>query len=788
MHHSLPRALRKSIAAAALLLPLLAKGQAGLTISATGTAVVTTFGTSNRVIDNAVTITGSTSITQASVSISSGFQSGDVLSYDAGSLPSGVTGSFSSVTGILTFAGSATPANYQTLLRTVNISLSSASASTRTATFTLGNLGSYTNGHYYKFVSGAVSWTAAKAAAAAVGNQYYGLTGYLATITSSGENTFIKQTLAADGWIGASDNYSEINTATGATTYANQTAAEGKWYWVTGPEAGTNFSNGNTTPVLVSGKYMYWNSSEPNNSGGSEDYGEIYSGGSTPGGWNDLPTSSTLGYVVEYGGMAGDPTVQLSASRTINVKATSIEGTYVYNVTAYRTKATPVVVDGSLTIAAMSSITNARVTVATNFNVGDTLGYTGALPSGVTAAYNGPTGVLSFTGTATAAQFQALLRTVTFKTSVMPNVNREVTFSLGSQVAYSNGHFYQYITSAGISWSSAKTAAAGQTYLGLTGYLATITTSSENAFITQKLASDGWIGASDGYSEINTATGTTTYVDQTAAEGKWYWVTGPEAGTNFSTGNGTPTAVSSRYMNWNSGEPNNSSANENYAQIFATSSVGKWNDLSGSSQGGYVVEFGGLASDPVVSLSSTSLITISTPLPVAGIALEALPVKGQVALDWKSLNEQNVAYYAVERSEDARAFGSIGTVTAFGSGNHTYHFVDALPLDGAAYYRVKSVDDNGERFYSSVKQVRMEQTGNAPSGVATNPAWPYVEVSLAGGEPATFRCVDATGRTVLNGSLQGGKNRINIGDLKPGTYYLSVDDGGQTTVTPFTRI
>ncbi len=786
MPQSLHRAMRKAIAAAALLVPVLANGQTGLTINATGTAIVTTFGTSNLVVDNAVTITGSTAITQATVSISSGFQTGDILSFNNAALPSGVTGSFSSTTGILTFSGAATPADYQALLRTVTISLSSTSAATRTATFTLGNLGSYTNGHYYKFVSGAVTWSAAKAAAAAVGNKYYGLTGYLATITSSAENTFIKQTLAADGWIGASDNYLEIN-ATGSANYANQTASEGKWYWVTGPEAGTNFSNGNGSPVLVSGKYMYWNSGEPNNSG-SEDYAEIYSAGTTPGGWNDLNSSAVLGYVVEYGGVAGDSAVQLSASRTINVKATSIEGTYAYNVTSYRTKATPVVVDGSLTIAAMSNITNARVTVATNFNVGDTLGYTGSLPSGVTASYNGPTGVLSFAGTATAAQFQALLRTVTFKTSVMPNVNREVTFSLGSQVAYSNGHFYQYVTSAGISWSSAKTAAASQTYLGLTGYLATITSSGENAFITQKLASDGWIGASDGYSEINAATGATTFAAQTAAEGKWYWVTGPEAGTNFSTGNGTPAAVSGNFMNWNGGEPNNSGSNENYAQIFATTSVGKWNDLNGSSQGGYVVEFGGLSSDPVVSLSATSLITVSTPLPIEGIELKAMPEKGYVALDWESLNEQNVAYYAVERSGDAQSFNGVGTVMAIGSGGHNYYFNDSEPLSGMSFYRIKSVDENGARFYSPVKSVRMNNTGISGPNIVVNPAWAYIDVTRASSEPASFICIDATGRTVLSGSLQSGKNRLDISDLVPGTYYLSIEDGGKQTVTPFSKI
>jgi hypothetical protein len=65
---------------------------------------------------------------------------------------------------------------------------------------------------------------------------YHGLQGYLATITSQEENDFIEQKLSADGWIGASDDFEQINIAAGSFLYADQGEAEGRWYWVTGPE------------------------------------------------------------------------------------------------------------------------------------------------------------------------------------------------------------------------------------------------------------------------------------------------------------------------------------------------------------------------------------------------------------------------------------------------------------------------------------------------------------------------------------------------------------------------
>jgi len=46
------------------------------------------------------------------------------------------------------------------------------------------------------------------------------VTGYLANITSSDENTFVAARITQDGWFGASD-----------------AGVEGDWVWLDGPEA-----------------------------------------------------------------------------------------------------------------------------------------------------------------------------------------------------------------------------------------------------------------------------------------------------------------------------------------------------------------------------------------------------------------------------------------------------------------------------------------------------------------------------------------------------------------------
>ena len=273
-------------------------------------------------VDAELTVTGTDPISGAIVLLSNK-QTGDTLTFDSAALPSGVTGAYNSTTGALTFTGSASTANWQTLLRTVKLTVTANTSSTRSVTFTLsGALAFSDNGHYYEFVSSSgISWTDANTAANA--RTLYGLQGYLVTVTSSAENAFVAGKLAGQGWMGATD-----------------ATAEGDWRWVTGPEglensaAGRAFtqqtsacsSSPNRVPVYggatsgggtaVGGNYNNWSGGEPNDCYGSvgEDYAHFLANGA----WNDYPVSiggAIQGYVVEYGGMPGDPTVQISSTR-----------------------------------------------------------------------------------------------------------------------------------------------------------------------------------------------------------------------------------------------------------------------------------------------------------------------------------------------------------------------------------------------------------------------------------------------------------------------------------------
>ncbi|MDO9593623.1 MAG: T9SS type B sorting domain-containing protein [Lutibacter sp.] len=193
-------------------------------------------------------------------------------------------------------------------------SSSNTPSGSRTFSITIGEANYLpSTGHYYEYVPViGITWQNAKTAAE--GRTYYGLQGYLATITSADEAKLSGEQAAGAGWIGGSD-----------------AAVEGTWRWVTGPEAGKSFFFGDPNGIYDGGTtngadipFSFWNNNEPNQAG-NEDYAHVTAPGvGIPGSWNDLSNTGEVsgnfqpkGYIVEYGGMPGDPVLNLSASTTI---------------------------------------------------------------------------------------------------------------------------------------------------------------------------------------------------------------------------------------------------------------------------------------------------------------------------------------------------------------------------------------------------------------------------------------------------------------------------------------
>jgi hypothetical protein len=213
-----------------------------------------------------------------------------------------------------------------------------------------------------------------------------------------------------------------------------------------------------------------------------------------------------------------------------------------------------------------------------------------ASTSGLTFDGSQTGSVIYFSGTV--ANINNALSTLTYTRASTGTDTLEISLvPQGEAFFTTNGHLYKFILGS-ITWDDALAAAQTQTAYGVSGYLATITSSAENTFVSGRLTGDGWIGGAD-----------------TAVEGAWRWMSGPESGINF--WNGTSGGSSPTYASWASGEPNQA-GNEDCAQTYVAS--GNWNDFPCFVPiAGYVAEFGSDGNLPSVVATNISVVTADVP-------------------------------------------------------------------------------------------------------------------------------------------------------------------------------
>ncbi|WP_400191446.1 T9SS type A sorting domain-containing protein [Hymenobacter sp. B81] len=170
------------------------------------------------------------------------------------------------------------------------------------------------------------------------------------------------------------------------------------------------------------------------------------------------------------------------------------------------------------------------------------------------------------------------------------------------------------------------------------------------------------------------------------------------------------------------------------------------------------------------------LPTTFAPLPVKLTAFEAAAEgRRAVRLTWATAQEENSAFFEVERSLDGHSFERVGRRTAAGHSNspRRYSLLDEdLPASAAVlHYRLRQVDHDGTFSYSPVRSVLL----TAPAGLALFPNPATGRTTLTGALPGSpVQVFDALGRPVLTTTTDstGAAALALPAHLAPGVYVL----------------
>jgi hypothetical protein len=215
--------------------------------------------------------------------------------------PTGTTFNLTTTTGLSPASGFTLPGNKTRLVVTgtmadINIALTSLKINTgsikgniqisvATTVNPAGFFYNGTNGHFYRPLTATADRTTyTNARARSLATTFKGQQGYLVTITSADENTFIINNVPATNvWFAATDE-----------------VVDGRWVIDAGPERGTvmKTSNGQLNGNIP-GVYNNWCGGEPNGANGSENYAVAKWNGAAC--WNDLSNNWSNPYVIEYG-------------------------------------------------------------------------------------------------------------------------------------------------------------------------------------------------------------------------------------------------------------------------------------------------------------------------------------------------------------------------------------------------------------------------------------------------------------------------------------------------------
>ena len=153
----------------------------------------------------------------------------------------------------------------------------------------------------------------------------------------------------------------------------------------------------------------------------------------------------------------------------------------------------------------------------------------------------------------------------------------------------------------------------------------------------------------------------------------------------------------------------------------------------------------------------------------------------KVKLSWQTAFENNINQFIIKRSSDGINFKEAGTIAASGDNNNEtdYQFIDGAPLNGANYYSLEEVDNDGVVKRLGVKEIILFSKFNS-AALYPNPVTEgsfTLHTLLPANTVNNYFVTDISGRILQKGNIISARQRVDVSRLASGNYTIKLSDG-----------
>ena len=172
------------------------------------------------------------------------------------------------------------------------------------------------------------------------------------------------------------------------------------------------------------------------------------------------------------------------------------------------------------------------------------------------------------------------------------------------------------------------------------------------------------------------------------------------------------------------------------------------------------------------------------PIDLAYFKATSISNEREVLLQWQTNSETNNDYFVVERSPDGIHWEAVHRLEAIGNSQQAvnYQIIDAFPLQGQSYYRLKQVDVDELFTYSKTQAVFINNSVNSAINIFPNPSKRFMTIiGLPMKQSTNIQLFNSIGQEVSNQistvSRANLKVVLDLGRLDTGIYILKTPLG-----------